>query len=117
MYNISYTGQLFDTTTQYIYVSTSNVYPAVDPVYLNITGLEEYNNYTISVSAFNTVGASDFTPEVVQITNIAGNYPIYTTLEKRGVQKLFSGLFIRSSHHCLSSSINATQYHYHFTWN
>ena len=74
MYNISYTGQLFNTTTQYVYVSTTNVYPAVDPVYFNITGLEEYNNYTISVNAINTVGASDFTVGVIQITNIAGNY-------------------------------------------
>ena len=80
MYNISYTGQLFCATIQYVSVNTSNVYPAVDPVYFNITGLEEYNNYTISVSAINTVGASDFTAEVTQITNIAGNYPMYTIL-------------------------------------
>ena len=72
MYNISYTGQLFCATTEYASVSTANVYPAVDPVYFNITGLEEYNNYTISVNAINTVGASDFTAVERQITNIAG---------------------------------------------
>ena len=72
MYNISYTGQLFDTTTQYVSVSTVNIYPAVDPVYFNITGLEEYNNYTIQVAAINGAGAGPLSPSIIQLTSQAG---------------------------------------------
>ena len=37
-----------------------------------IAGLEEYNNYTIRVSAVNEIGASPFSDEIIQITDIAG---------------------------------------------
>ena len=41
-------------------------------VSFDLTGLQEYNNYTISVSAANSQGVSAFTSEVVQITDEAG---------------------------------------------
>ena len=72
-YNISYTGELFDTDIQFETVTITNTsYPAVTEVSFDLTGLQEYNNYNISVSAVNGNGSSEFTDGVVQITNEAG---------------------------------------------
>ena len=38
----------------------------------DLTGLQEYNNYTISVRAINGEGVSAFTAGVIQITDEAG---------------------------------------------
>ena len=74
VYNITYAGQTFETNTQFITVTNTNaVYPATATLSANITGLQEYNNYTIRVSANNVVGASEFTTERIQITDIAGS--------------------------------------------
>ena len=72
-YNISYTGEIFYTDTQFVTVNITNrIYPAVAQVSFNLTGLQEYNNYTISVSAINGEGSSEFTAGVIQITDEAG---------------------------------------------
>ena len=73
-YKVTYTGQIFDTTTQSETVIVSNaIYPAtVETLSVVIAGLEEYNNYTIRVSAVNEIGASPFSDEITQITDIAG---------------------------------------------
>ena len=41
-------------------------------VSFDLTGLQEYNNYTISVNAANSQGVSAFTTGVVQRTNESG---------------------------------------------
>ena len=73
-YNVTYIGQTFDTTTQFVIVSVSNaIYPAtVETLSVNLIGLQEYNNYTVRVSAINIEGPSQFTTGVIQITDIAG---------------------------------------------
>ena len=72
-YNISYTGEIFDNTTQFVTEPISPpIYPAVGQVSFDLTGLQEYNNYNISVSAINGIGSSEFTAGVIQITDEAG---------------------------------------------
>ena len=73
-YNVTYIGQTFDTTTQFVIVSVSNaIYPAtVETLSVNLIGLQEYNNYTVRVSAINQIGASSFSDGIIQITDIAG---------------------------------------------
>ncbi|KAI6660282.1 Protein sidekick-1-like isoform X8 [Oopsacas minuta] len=72
MYNISYTGEIFDTNTQFVMVNAPNSnYPADTQISVNLTGLQEYNNYTISVRAINVAGTSEYTDDVVQLTDIA----------------------------------------------
>ena len=72
-YNISYTGEVFDTTTQFVTEPiTPPIYPAVAQVSFDLIGLQEYNNYNISVSAINGIGSSDFTAGVIQITDEGG---------------------------------------------
>ena len=55
-------------------MSVSNaIYPAtVETLSVNLIGLQEYNNYTASVSAINQIGASPFTDGNIQITDIPG---------------------------------------------
>ena len=73
-YNISYTGETFDTDTQLVTVPISDpIYPAAAEVSSVLTRLQEYNNYTISVRAINGEGSSEFTAGVIQITGEAGN--------------------------------------------
>ena len=73
-YNVTYIGQTFDTTTLFVIVSVSNAtYPAtVETLSVNLIGLQEYNNYTVRVSAINQIGASPLSDGIIQITDIAG---------------------------------------------
>ena len=72
-YNISYTGETFETDTQFVTINITNpIYPAEAQESYDLTGLQEYNNYTISVRAINGEGSSEFTTGVIQITNEAG---------------------------------------------
>ena len=73
-YNVTYTGQTFDTVTQFVIVNVTNaVYPStIETFSANLTELDEYNNYTIRVSAINGIGAGPFSDGIIQITNIAG---------------------------------------------
>ena len=82
LYIISYTGEIFDTDTQFETINiTSPIYPAVAQESINLTGLQEYNNYTIRVRAVNSEGMSTFTAGVIQRTNEAGksvgNFIVY----------------------------------------
>ena len=73
VYNVSYTGHTFETISQFQTVNVPNsIYPATAAESVTITGLEEYNNYTVRVSAINIEGPSQFTTGVIQITDIAG---------------------------------------------
>ena len=51
---------------------TNPIYPNDTLISFNLTGLQEYNNYTISVRAINGEGSSEFTVGVIQITGEAG---------------------------------------------
>ena len=66
-YNVTYTGQTFDTVTQSVIVNVTNaVYPStLETFSVNLTGLQEYNNYTIRVSAINGIGAGPFSDGIV----------------------------------------------------
>ena len=73
LYNISYLGEIFDTVTHSVNTSFTNpIYPAVSPVFVNITRLQEYNNYTVRVRAMNKIGGSELTTGVIQMTVGAG---------------------------------------------
>ena len=76
MYNISYTEQLFNTSTQYVRVDVAaDMYTS--PVSVDISQLEEYTNYTISVTAINEVGNVSISAEVTQMTAIEGIILLY----------------------------------------
>ena len=77
-YNVSYTGDPFDTFTQFVTVSVSLSYPATTCINTNLTGLEEFNNYTVTVRAVNAIGSSDPSTGVIAQTNAAGSYCQYT---------------------------------------
>ena len=73
-YNISYTGEPYNTVTQYKAISIANpIYPAVQSVSINITGLQEYNNYTLSVRVINSAGFSDQKVLPIVQTDSSGN--------------------------------------------
>ena len=40
----------------------------------NLTGLEEYVNYTISVRAYTSVGEGPYSEEIMELTNENGNF-------------------------------------------
>ena len=71
-YIVSYTGKQFDTSTQFITVSVSLSYPATACINTNLTGLEEFNNYTVTIRAANSIGSSDASTGVTAQTNAAG---------------------------------------------
>ena len=49
-------------------------FPTVECNVFNITGLEEYNNYTIAVMAVNLAGANELSQSVTALTFQAGKY-------------------------------------------
>ena len=55
MYIIDLTGVPFQTSNQMFASNSTASYPSNDLNIFNISGLEEYNNYTITVSAVNSV--------------------------------------------------------------
>ena len=73
-YTVSYTGSPFDTSTQSITFNVSLSYPATTCINTNLTGLEEFNNYTATVNAVNSIGLSDPSAGVTTQTNAAGSY-------------------------------------------
>ena len=73
-YNISYTGEPYNTVTQYKAIPIANpIYPAVQSMSINITGLQEYNNYTLSVRVINSAGFSDQKVLPIVQTDSSGN--------------------------------------------
>ena len=71
-YNVSYTGDPFDTLIQSQSFSVSLSYPATACVNVTLTGLEEFNNYTVSVQAVNSAGSGVSSAVVVAQTDAAG---------------------------------------------
>ena len=55
-------------------VSVLLSYPAAACFDTNLTGLEEFNNYNITVRAVNAIGSSDPSIGVTAETNAAGSY-------------------------------------------
>ena len=73
-YTVAYTGDPFDTSLQFVTVSVSLPYPAAACINTNLTGLEEFNNYTVTVRAVNSIGSSDASIVETAETNAAGKY-------------------------------------------
>ena len=72
-YNLSFTGKPYNTVTQYKAITMANpIYPAVDSVSINITGLEEYNNYTLILRVINSAGFIDLNIHPNVKTDISG---------------------------------------------
>ena len=71
-YNVSYTGNPFDTTTRFQEFNATLSFPAAMCSAFNLTGLQEYNNYTINARAVNSAGSSDLSIEQTTQTNEAG---------------------------------------------
>ena len=71
-YTVTYTGNPFDTPTQSMTINVSLSYPATTCTNTTLTGLEEYNNYTVSVRAQNSIGVSSLSPGMTAQTNEAG---------------------------------------------
>ena len=71
-YNLSYTGDPFDIYSQFVTVSVSLSYPATTCINTNLTGLEEFNNYTVTARAGNPIGVSSFSTGLTAQTNAAG---------------------------------------------
>ena len=56
-FNIIYTGNPFETSPQNVPVAVSPVvYPLTGMLCENLTDLQEFNNYTITVVAVNVIG-------------------------------------------------------------
>ena len=71
-YIVSYTGDPFDISNPEIPVSISLSYPATTCTNTTLTGLEEYNNYTVTVQAVNSIGVSSSSTGMTAQTNEAG---------------------------------------------
>ena len=71
-YNVSYTGDPFDTLIQSQSFAVSLSYLATACVNVTLIGLEEFNNYIVSVQAVNSAGSGDFSAGVIAQTNSAG---------------------------------------------
>ena len=62
-----------DTTPSYQLRNISPiVYPLNGRICVNLTGLEEYNNYTIQVAAINDAGPGTLSSSIIQLTSQAG---------------------------------------------
>ena len=72
-YNVSYTGDPFDALIQSQSFAVSLSYPTTACVNVTLTGLEEFNNYTVSVQAVNSAGSGVSSTGVVAQTNTAGS--------------------------------------------
>ena len=79
-YNVSYIGNPFDTLNQSQSFAVSLSYPATACVNVTLTGLEEFNNYTVSVQAVNSAGSGVSSAGVIAQTDAAGKYISYITI-------------------------------------
>ena len=72
-FDITYTGNPFETTvqTETVYI-TSQVYPLTGITCRNLTNLEEFNSYTISVAAVNRNGTGIASNALAALTEEAG---------------------------------------------
>ena len=65
-YTVSYQGELFNTTQVNVSVSVVVTYPLTASSSVCINGLEEFNNYTVSVRAINGAGEGAAITKVVR---------------------------------------------------
>ena len=79
MYAIVITGDPLPFTGSPLSYSTDGSYPAIRDLFREITGLEEYNDYTVRIAAVNSEGTGPYTTGDIQRTNGAGknNYAYY----------------------------------------
>ena len=72
-FDISYMGNPFEVSVQIEMVLVSpSVYPLSGMICRNLTGLEEFNNYTISVAAVNQNGTGLTSVGLMALTDQAG---------------------------------------------
>ena len=71
MYTINITGDPFPFMGSSPSYFTGGSSPAITDAFLEITGLEAYNNYTISIAAADSVGTGPYTTGDTQRTNQA----------------------------------------------
>ena len=72
-FDISYIGNPFEVSVQIEVVLVSPpVYPLSGMICRNLTGLEEFNNYTISVAAVNQNGTGEASGDLTALTDQAG---------------------------------------------
>ena len=74
-YNVSYTGDPFDTTIQFQNFTDMLSFPAAMCSVFNLTGLQEYNNYTINARAINSAGSSNLSTEQTTQADQSGRLP------------------------------------------
>ena len=72
-YNVPYTGDPFDTLIQSQSFAVSLSYPATACVNVTLTGLEDFNNYTVSVQAVNSAGSGVSSAGVIARTYLSGS--------------------------------------------
>ena len=75
-YNVSYKGDPFDTTTQFQEFTDALTFPAAICSVFNLTGLQEYNNYTVNARAINSDGSSALSTEQTTHTDQSGKLRI-----------------------------------------
>ena len=81
-YNVTYQGELFNTTGYNTTISVSSVvYPLTESSSVCLSDLEEYNNYSVSIRAINGAGEGDAATIIVQ-TLEAGLYNYIVILLK-----------------------------------
>ena len=73
-YSISLTGLPFQMSNQMFSSNSTASYPSNDLNTLSVLGLEEYNNYTITVSAVNSVGQGPPSSPIEVVTLEAGEF-------------------------------------------
>ena len=74
-YNGRYRGDPFDKSSQDFNMALSLPYPAITCTNRTLSGLQEFNNYTVSVQAQNSPNtASNFSEGMTVLTNESGNY-------------------------------------------
>ena len=77
-YIIRLTGYPFQMPNQIFTFNSSESYPSNDMNTLSITGLEEYNNYTVTVSAVNSVSEGPPSSPIEAKTLEAGEFQIFS---------------------------------------
>ena len=76
-FNVTLVGTPFDTESRNVNIAiTSTEYPLTGSVCGDVTGLQEYNNYTITLVLINSIGPSPSSSDVQVRTLEAGDYYI-----------------------------------------
>ena len=87
-YIVAYTGDPFGAYAQSVTVNVLLSYPATACINTNLTGLEEFNNYTVTIRAQNSIGISSFSTGLTAQTNAAGKYSMSWVVGHRSLVEL-----------------------------